>query len=646
MCGIAGFFFNGRASKLDLQPTINRMTQAIAHRGPDDAQHWIDDEAGVALGHRRLSILDLSPAGRQPMESADGRYVLVYNGEIYNHRDLRAELVSAGAAPDWRGHSDTEVLLAGISFWGLEETLRRSNGMFALALWDRKERALTLARDRFGEKPLYYGWVEGGFVFGSELKALNAHPHVRRELDRDALCLFLRHNYVPTPHSIWKNISKLPQAHYLTLSGSGSRILKCYWSFEGAALRGQSSARADTPAMLDELESLLKDAVLRRMDSDVPTGAFLSGGIDSSLIVALMQAQSASPVKTFSMGFHEKAYNEAEHGKAVARHLGTDHTELYVQPRDALDVVPQLPHIWDEPFADSSQIPTLLLSKLTKAHVTVSLSGDAGDEIFGGYNRYFQAVWLRRNIGKLPSGLRRMLARAMQSPQLGTVLGAVNTLLPARVRQAAVADRLPKLASLLEADTDDALYRQLVSHWSQPEQLVIGGREPGTLIASAPFPQLDFAHRMMAMDTLTYLPDDILVKVDRASMAVSLEARVPFLDHRVAEFAWQMQLDAKINGNTGKLPLRRLLYRHVPQSIVDRPKMGFGVPVEAWLKGPLKHWAEDLLDPRRIKAQGIFEPDIITRYWQEHQQGRRRWHNHLWDVLMFQAWWDAQYSAS
>jgi asparagine synthase (glutamine-hydrolysing) len=641
MCGITGYWSHLSRQSWDSEKVIDAMTTAIAHRGPDDMQSWLDHNAGVALGHRRLSIIDLSLAGRQPMLSADGRYVIVYNGEIYNHRDIRRELEAIDAAPTWKGHSDTEVLLAAISHWGLQGALERSNGMFALALWDKQARELTLARDRMGEKPLYYGRMKNSFLFGSELKALTAHPDFEKHLDRNALTLFLRHNYIPAPHCIWQGILKLPQAHYVVIRENGTVIGDpiCYWNFSEAAQRGQAQQRVDEPQLHQDFEILLKDAVFKRMDADVPMGAFLSGGIDSSMIAALMQAQSSRPVRTFSMGFHEKAYNEAEHGKAVAVHLGTDHTELYVSPEDALDVVPRLPLIWDEPFADSSQIPTLLLCELTRKYVTVSLSGDAGDELFGGYNRYFQATHLQRALARWPQSVRRAGAWASRQPIVGNIVGLLNDALPLRYRQMAMKDRLPKLASLLETKSDDELYRRLVSHFEQPDAIVIGAHEPKTLLDQNAFANLDFAHRMMALDSLTYLPDDILVKVDRASMAVSLEARVPFLDHRLVEFAWKLPLSTKISGGSGKHIVRELLYKHVPKSLVDRPKMGFGVPIEAWLKGPLKPWAEALLDESKLRQDGIFQPEPILKMWQEHKQGLRRWHSQLWTILMFQAWW-------
>ena len=642
MCGIAGFI-SGRRLSSDAVTVLRRMTDAIAHRGPDDEGSWLDEAAGIALGHRRLSIIDLSAAGHQPMASASGRYVIIYNGEIYNFRDLRAELEAAGAAPSWRGHSDTEVMLAAIDHWGIRGTLERLNGMFAFAVWDRSTQVLTLARDRLGEKPLYYGRMGHYFLFGSELKALTLHPGFRGEVDRDALALYLRHNYIPAPHSIWRDIQKLPPAHYLEVRERGTQIgePQAFWSFPAVAEQGDADAFADGPELVDRLEALLKDAVLRRMEADVPLGAFLSGGIDSSTVVALMQAQSSKPVRTFTIGFHEKGYNEAAHAKAVTEHLGTDHTELYVTPEDALALIPRLPSIWDEPFSDSSQLPTYLVSELTRRHVKVSLSGDAGDELFGGYNRYFLAPRIWGAMSMLPHPLRRLLAGALRAPLTGRAAAAL--LSPLRqYRTLNLPDRLPKVAEIVAERSREGVYRRLVSHFSNPEALVIGGRETEAPWA-ADMPQFgDFRQTMMYIDTLTYLPDDILTKVDRASMAVSLEGRIPFLDHRVVEFAWRLPLSAKIRAGRGKHILREVLYRHVPKSLIERPKMGFGVPIDEWLRGPLRDWAESLLDAGRLQQEGFFQAKPIRQLWSDHLSGRRRWHYHLWDILMFQAWLQEQ----
>lgn len=644
MCGIAGFLTVSPLAP-DSGRVLEAMTRAIAHRGPDDSGQWLDRPAGVALGHRRLSIIDLSAAGHQPMASASGRYVVVYNGEIYNFRALRRELEELGVS-GWRGHSDTEVMLAAMDRWGIGGALERLNGMFALAVWDLETQVLTLARDRLGEKPLYYGWIGDTFLFGSELKALSRHPEFRPEVDRDALALYLRHSYVPAPHSIWRGIAKLPPAHLIEIGRGGRRLgdPRPYWDFREVAASGVRAPLSDGPALVDELESLLMDAVAMRMEADVPLGAFLSGGIDSSTIIALMQAQSSRPVRTFTIGFHERRYNEADHARAVAGHLGTDHTELYATPADALALVPRLGAIWDEPFSDASQLPTYLVSELTRRHVKVSLSGDAGDELFGGYHRYFQATRLWKAMAWSPAPLRRLAARMLEAPSTGRLADAIAGLVP-RYRTLNLGDRLPKVSQVLAEPSQAALYRRLVSHFKAPEEIVIGGREPPTVLTEGVPSFDDFRQAMMYLDTLTYLPDDILAKVDRAAMAVSLEGRVPFLDHRVVEFAWRLPMSAKIRGGTGKHILRRLLDRHVPRQLVERPKMGFGVPIDEWLRGPLREWAEDLLDGRRLRVEGFFVPEPIRALWSDHLSGRRNWHYYLWDILMFQAWWQEQGTA-
>ncbi|MFP4614850.1 MAG: asparagine synthase (glutamine-hydrolyzing) [Thiohalorhabdus sp.] len=639
MCGIAGFW----TANLPGIPeeVAGAMGDRLRSRGPDDRGVWADREAGLALAHRRLAVLDLSPAGHQPMVSPCGRYVLAYNGEIYNHPELREALEGEGGHFRWRGHSDTETLLAALRHWGVEGTLGRLNGMFAFALWDRGERRLYLARDRMGEKPLYYGRSGETFLFGSELKALTVHPHWRGALDRDALTLYLRHNYIPAPWSIYQGIHKLPPAHYVVV-GEGGRMPsapRCYWDLRAVAETGAASASGDPEALADELEALLGDAVERRMAADVPLGAFLSGGYDSTTVAALMQACSHRPVRTFSIGFQEAAYNEAEHARAVANHLGTDHTELYVTPGEAREVIPELPTIWDEPFADSSQIPTYLVSRLARRHVTVALSGDGGDELFCGYHQYALGVRLWNRLRRVPLGLRRRLAEAL-SRTPAPVLDAAAKGLPRRLRRAASADRLLKLAEVLPPTAGEEFYRRLISHWKAPEQVVRGGTEPGTLLTEpGRWPDLPgLRERMMYFDALTYLPDDILAKTDRATMAVSLEARIPLLDHRLVEFAWRVPTDLKYRQGQGKWLLRQVLYRHVPAALMDRPKMGFEVPIEHWLRGPLRDWAEDLLDEKRLREEGILRPEAIRRMWQEHLSGHRRWNYHLWDVLMFQAW--------
>lgn len=632
-------------STTELTPSVRNMVASIRYRGPDDSGVWCDERVGIGLGHARLSILDLSPEGHQPMVSASGRYVISYNGEVYNFAGLRTELEHTGAK--FRGHSDTEVLLAAFEAWGLEKAVQRFVGMFAFAVWDKQARSLTLGRDRLGEKPLYYGWQGQTFLFGSELKALKAHPAFRAEVDRNALALFLRHNYIPAPYSIYQGISKLSPGCLLTVSLSrrNPQIVP-FWSGKQAIEAGLAhSFEGSDSAAVSALEALLKDAVGLQMVADVPLGAFLSGGVDSSTVVALMQAQSCRPVKTFTIGFHEEGYDEAQHGKSVARHLGTEHTELYVMPKEAMNVIPRLPALYDEPFSDSSQIPTFLLSELARRHVTVSLSGDGGDELFGGYNRYFWATNIWRRVGWAPQPLRAALAGALTAiPPFAwnCVFRGLARFLPVGWRYANPGDKLHKLAEMLAVRTPEEIYLDLVSHWKQPAEVVRGTHEPPTVLTDptqwADLP--DFEQRMMYLDQMTYLPDDILTKVDRAAMGVSLETRVPFLDHRVVEFAWSLPLSMKIRHGQGKWLLRQVLYRHVPKELIERPKMGFGVPIDMWLRGPLKGWAEELLDEARLQREGYFDPRPIRGKWAEHLTGRRNWSYYLWDVLMFQAWLD------
>ncbi len=673
MCGFTGFLDRSETTSPEqLTDIVTRMTAALVHRGPDDGGIWTDPLDSVALGHRRLSILDLSSAGHQPMVSRGGRYVIAFNGEIYNHLALRRELETGpqspdhplfdreanalhprtpgeGAHPGWRGHSDTETLLAAIETWGVGEALKQCVGMFAFALWDRHDKLLYLARDRLGEKPLYYGWQGDHLLFGSELKALKQHPAFRGEIDREALTLFMRHNYVPGPYSIYQGLRKLPAGTYLVLGQHRPESSPVsYWTARDIALRGQMQPFAGTEdEAIAGLDAVLRQAVAGQMVADVPLGAFLSGGYDSSLIVALMQAQSECPVKTFTIGFNEPEYNEAEHAKAVAQHLGTEHTELYVTPEEAMAVIPRLPVLYDEPFADSSQIPTFLVSQLARQHVTVSLSGDGGDELFGGYNRYFWAMGFWRRMRFLPRNFRIALSRLLTvvPPHAwNSVFRGLGFMLPAGLRYSSPGDKLHKLSSFLGAKRPEEIYFDLLSHWKEPARLVRGAEEPRTVLNDpVQWPGLrDFEHRMMYLDTVSYLPDDILVKVDRAAMGVSLETRVPLLDHRVVEFAWQLPLSIKIRQGQGKWPLRQVLYRHVPQALVDRPKMGFGVPIDHWLRGPLKDWAEALIEPKRLKAEGYLNPVLVREKWVQHQSGRRNWAYYLWDVLMFQAWLEAQ----
>lgn len=650
MCGLTGFIDFGRSSTAsELESHVRRMADSLVHRGPDDSGTFVDAATGVALGFRRLSILDLSPAGHQPMRSPCGRYVIVFNGEMFNFEELRAELTNRGEAFEWKGRSDTEVFLAAISRWGVEPAVQAAAGMFAFALWDTGENTLWLGRDRLGKKPLYYGWADRTFLFGSELKALAKHPAFRGDVDRDALALYLRFNYVPTPRSIYRGIRKLVPGTLLRVDCGAPEARPepiAYWSLhdrvEAAEKDPFTGSRKEAAG---ELEKKLLDAVRMRMEADVPLGAFLSGGIDSSLIVALMQAQSRRAVKTFTIGFQEKGFDEAVHAKAVADHLQTQHTELYVTPEEARGVIPRLPILYDEPFGDSSQIPTFLVSQLARREVTVALSGDGGDEVFGGYNRYFWARRIWRLLRVLPFPFRARLAGAIERRSPSAWDGSFETLgrlLPRQMLPSRPADKLLKLASTISAGSPMELYARLCSFWTNPGLLVSGGEEqPAILSRSELWPpsiRNEFTLLMMYLDHLTYLPDDILAKVDRASMGVSLEARAPFLDHRVVEFAWRLPLEMKVRGGQGKVILRDVLYKYVPRELLERPKMGFGVPIDSWLRGPLREWAESLLDETRLKNEGFLRPERIRARWGEHLSGSRNWADSLWGVLMFQAW--------
>lgn len=640
MCGLVGSLSRDVVHAATLRAQVERMATALVHRGPDDAGSWVDPANGIALAHRRLAILDLSTAGHQPMHSASGRYVLAFNGEIYNHLDLRDQLETR--APDlWRGHSDTETLLAGFEAWGVEATLQRAVGMFALALWDGAQRTLYLARDRVGEKPLYYGWQRDTLLFGSELKALRRHSAFHAEVDRDALAGLLRNGYVAAPRSIYRGIRKLPAGTFLAIRAgdqqSGPPIV--YWSARTVAEHGQAHPFAgDAREATDRLAQLLAQSVRGQMLSDVPLGAFLSGGVDSSTIAAVMQSLSSRPIKTFTIGFAEAGFNEAEHARAVARHLGTEHTELYVTPREAMEVIPALPATYDEPFADVSQIPTCLVARLARQHVTVALSGDAGDELFGGYNRYLAMHRIWRRARHVPGLARRAAGRSLGAlPDvvwrgLGAILGKDSS-------QPALKAR--KLARMLAAQDPMAAYRDVVTHWADASALV-PGCDAGRVGEVAWADLADAEHQMMHFDLSTYLSDDILVKVDRAAMAVSLETRVPFLDHRVIEFAWQLPLRLKIRDGQGKWILRQVLYRHVPCQLIERPKMGFAVPMAAWLRGPLRPWAEALLQPERLRREGFLCSEPITSRWRQHLSGHQDWSVELWDVLSFQSWLEGQ----
>lgn len=646
MCGIAGFLGGEWSQSQEINATLTRMIQSLHHRGPDHQGRWIDPDAQVGLAHCRLAVVDLSSAGNQPMESDSGRYVIIYNGEIYNHRHLRAQLCAEGYMRNWRGHSDTETLLAAIETWGVRVSLQRSTGMFAFALWDRSERTLTLARDRLGEKPLYYGrqTAAGPLLFGSQLNAIAQHPSFRRQVDRQALTLLLRYNYVPAPFSIFRGIAKLIPGTFVTVNHTGSEpLVESYWSAVDVAARGVGEPlQLGEEEALEELERLLERAIGDQMIADVPLGAFLSGGIDSSVVVAIMQKLARRPVRTFTIGFNEKSYNEAEHARAVAAHLGTDHTDLYVTPEQAREVIPRLPQIYDEPFADSSQIPTYLVSALARDHVTVALSGDGGDEVFAGYNRYLYTAELWNKISKLPKPLRAAAARTLTAvpPTAWTKMGdAARPILPRLARVGRLGDKVHKGASLLTCDSSDELYRHMVSQWRDPCSAVIDGEEPASeYMIAANLAELGQVERMMARDLVGYLPDDILVKVDRAAMAVSLETRIPFLNQDVIEFAWRLPFDFRLRRGRTKWILRKLLHRHVPDALVERPKMGFAIPIGAWLRGPLRDWAEGLLDERRLRYEGYFCADTVRRIWHAHLTGAVDHEHRLWSVLMFQQW--------
>lgn len=648
MCGITGFFdISQNKDQTSFQGTITRMMEPIRHRGPDDSGSWMDLQSGIALGFRRLAILDLSPAGHQPMFSADGRYAIVFNGEVYNFNDLRSELAALGHT--FRGHSDTEIMLASICQWGIQEAVRRFNGMFAFALWDRSERRLTLVRDRLGIKPLYYGWAGRVFLFGSELKALKAHPAFHADIDRGALALFLRYSCIPAPYTIYTGFRKLLPGTILTLSKEQPGELphpKPYWSARQVAESGVAHPfEGSDQDALEELDALLRTSIRERMVADVPLGAFLSGGIDSSAVVALMQAQNSRPIQTFTVGFHESDYDEAGYARAIARHLGTHHTEIYVTPQETQAVIPHLPTLFDEPFSDSSQIPTFLISELARRHVTVSLSGDGGDELFGGYNRYSWVLKIQQAAGWAPGAFRALGSAALHGVRPAAWESLLsNHIIPSRWRVSEPGEKIRKLAEVLTADGPEGIYLDLVSHWKNSSAVVRDSAELPTLLTRPEtWAQLpDFTSWMMYMDLVTYLPDDILTKVDRASMGNSLESRVPYLDdHRVAEFAWRLPMRMKIRNGKGKWLLRQVLYQYVPGMLLERPKKGFGVPIDAWLKGPLREWAEALLDGQRLRDENYFNPEPILQKWQEHLTGKQNWQYYLWDILMFQAWLEA-----
>jgi len=645
MCGIAGFVDNSnKYSSFDHKKITTMMTNAIAHRGPDDTGYWYQDKIGTSLGHRRLSILDLSSNGHQPMVSFSKRYIIVFNGEIYNHSLLRKELNRAQVGISWRGNSDTETLLNCIDVWGIKKTINKCSGMFAFAILDKREKVLSLVRDRVGEKPLYYGMQSGIFLFASELKAIKQHPAFKGIINRNALALQLKYSYIPTPYSIYKGIKKLPPGTILNinLNNLGKSIDSfsepiAYWSLKSnLQIRNNQFYTGSSNEAIKKLKQLLNNSVQEQMNSDVPLGAFLSGGIDSSLITSIMQAHSSKPINTFSIGFDEEGYNEAPYAKLIANHIGTNHTEMYVSSKDAINVIPKLPMLYDEPFSDSSQIPTYLLSELTSKSVSVSLSGDAGDELFGGYNRYLwtSKVWSR--VKFMPMPVRNFISWGLTSISPF----AWNKIMGQIISMPIAGDKIHKLASVLTAQSPEDIYMKLISQWVEPEKIVIGIQNSHSLLIDSLI-NLDsetVEQKMMYIDTLTYLPDDILTKVDRASMGVSLETRVPFLNHHIVEFANQLPLSMKIHNGESKWILRKLLDQYVPRELIDRPKMGFGVPIDSWLRGPLRDWAEELLNEERLVNQGYFYVHQVREMWSDHILGRKNWQHHLWNILMFQAW--------
>jgi len=646
MCGITGFLnFRLDLAADDLRSRVRAMADSLAHRGPDNSGIWVDAHAGVALGHRRLAILDLSPLGNQPMISASGRYVITLNGEMYNYRELRHQLKEKGHR--FRGTSDTEVMLAAFEEWGVEACVPKLTGMFAFAVWDRERHTLTLARDRLGEKPLYYSRVGNTFAFASELKALRTYPSFDGEIDRDALSAYLRHNYIPAPHSIYRSILKLEPGHILEVAAAQISPPRAYWSLYQVAKVGIAEPfTGSTGEAVNEVDALLGFTVQRQMVADVPLGAFLSGGIDSSLVVAIMQKHSARPIKTFTIGFEQKEFDEAPYARAVARFLKTDHTELYVSPEQAMEVIPHLPEIYDEPFSDSSQIPTYLVAKLAREEVTVSLSGDGGDELFGGYDSYEVVSKLWKLMQGIPFEGRKLLGHLVQSVPL-KAWNRLAWMLPTTVMRSndsSAGDRMHKVAQVMDAHSITDLYRRYISHRTKPIDWVVGANKLASVFDKAEsFGGTQHStQRMMYLDALTYLPDDILVKLDRAAMSVGLETRVPLLDHHVVEFAWRIPMSMKLKDGKGKWLLRALLQKYLPGEMVERPKKGFSVPLADWLRGPLRPWADALLAEKRVREDGYFDPHLVGKMWNEHLSGERNWRFGLWDLLMFQSWLDAQ----
>jgi len=640
VCGLTGFW-NQNDSSIKYKELLERaqtMAATINWRGPDSRGEWADEKTGISIAHRRLAVVDLTSAGHQPMVSASGRYVIAYNGEVYNSTEIRNDL--KGRHISWRGHSDTETILEACGILGVSETVKKCIGMFAFAIWDRQERELWLVRDRLGIKPLYYGFNNGIFFFGSQIKTFLQHPAFRPEMNLFAVQEYLRFGYIPAPLSIWKDISKLTQGSWIKLSAGGTVDTGTYWDLETAVRKGMENRFTGTPEeAADELEMLLKDAVKCRMIADVPLGAFLSGGIDSSLVCALMQSQSSKPIKTFSIGFAEQGYNEAQYAKAVASHLGTEHHELYVSSAQAQAVIPVIPVWYDEPFADSSQIPTVLVSRLARQHVTVALSGDGGDELFAGYGRYTATEHAATFLKHIPFPMRSIAANCIRSvsPEKWHALASI---FPEKSGLSKIVTRAWMYAEILLKQNFKDLYCHLVSHWQNPFPLVMGANGDNETKWNSKFNSQFLARRewMQYIDTITYLPDDILTKTDRASMSCSLELRVPIIDHRAVELSWRFPSKWKTDNGVTKRPLRHILYKYIPEKLIERPKMGFGIPLSTWLRTDLREWAEDLLNTKKMNEDGIFQPKQIRNRWIDHLSGNGDWDYPLWIILMFQAW--------